>query len=96
MIFHSLALRFLQHLMLSSNGSKSLTMSADFTIVLMCNAYSTYPEYFPRPMAAIGEAINKYAPAHSNSSNQPPVTYPLPMVTLDCLTVHAKMSLIHR
>lgn len=79
-----------------SNGNKSLTMSSDFTIVLMCNAYSTHPEYFPRPMAAIGEAINKYAPTHSNSGNQQPVTYPLPMVTLDCLTVHAKMSLIHR
>lgn len=67
----------------------TLQMSNDFTIVLLCNAYSTNPEFFARPMAAIFETINK-APA---GATQP--TIPLSMVTLDSLTVHSKMSLIH-
>lgn len=41
-------------------------------------------------MAALFETINK-TPV---GAAQP--TVPLPMVTLDSLTVHAKMSLIHR
>lgn len=80
-------LRFLKHLMMANNP---LTMGSDFTIVLLCNAYSTNPDYFTRPMAALFETINK-TPV---GSTQP--TVPLSMVTLDSLTVHAKMSLIHR
>lgn len=72
--------------MLTNN---TLTMGSDFTIVLLCNAYSTNPDYFTRPMAALFETINK-TPA---GAAQP--TVPLSMVTLDSLTVHAKMSLIH-
>lgn len=79
--------RFLKHLMMTNN---TLTMGSDFTIVLLCNAYSTNPDYFTRPMAALFETINK-TPV---GAAQP--TVPLPMVTLDSLTVHAKMSLIHR
>lgn len=80
-----------------SNGTKALTMNpADFTIVLLCNAYSTHPDFFPRPMAAIVETINKYAVSHANAGNLNPITSPLSMVTLDGLTVHAKMSLIHK
>lgn len=70
--------------------NNTLTMGSDFTIVLLCNAYSTNPDYFTRPMAALFETINK-TPV---GAAQP--TVPLPMVTLDSLTVHAKMSLIHR
>lgn len=44
-------------------------------------------------MAALVETINKNAQS-TNSNSQIP-TVPLPMVTLDSLTVHAKMSLIH-
>lgn len=83
--------RYLQHLMLSSNTP--LSMGADFTIVLLCNAYSTNPEYFARPMAALFETINK---SSVGSNQQPMPTVPLSMVTLDSLTVHSKMSLIHR
>lgn len=79
--------RFLKHLMMTNN---TLTMGSDFTIVLLCNAYSTNPDYFTRPMAALFETINK-TPV---GAQQP--TVPLSMVTLDSLTVHAKMSLIHR
>lgn len=64
-------------------------MGTDFTIVLLCNAYSTNPDFFTRPMAALFETINK-GPA---GTAQP--TVPLSMITLDSLTVHAKMSLIH-
>lgn len=82
--------RFLHHLMLT-NGAP-LNMNNDFTVVLLCNAHSTNPEYFARPMAALFETINKT----TVSSNQQPLPIvPLPMVTLDSLTVHAKMSLIH-
>lgn len=70
--------------------NSTLTMGSDFTIVLLCNAYSTNPDYFTRPMAALFETINK-TPV---GATQP--TVPLSMVTLDSLTVHAKMSLIHR
>lgn len=45
-------------------------------------------------MAALVETINKNAQS-TNSNSQPIPTVPLPMVTLDSLTVHAKMSLIH-
>lgn len=79
--------RFLKHLMMTNN---TLTMGTDFTIVLLCNAYSTNPDYFTKPMAALFETINK-TPV---GATQP--TVPLSMVTLDSLTVHAKMSLIHR
>lgn len=82
-LFH----RFLKHLMMTNN---TLTMGSDFTIVLLCNAYSTNPDFFTRPMAALFETINK-TPV---GAQQP--TVPLSMVTLDSLTVHAKMSLIHR
>lgn len=89
-IFHTdefVYYRFLKHLMLTNN---TLSMGSDFTIVLLCNAYSTNPDYFTRPMAALFETINK-TPV---GAAQP--TVPLSMVTLDSLTVHAKMSLIHR
>lgn len=79
--------------MLSNNTP--LTMGSDFIIVLMCNAYSTHPEYFTRPMAALVETINKNVQS-TNSINPSMPTVPLPMVTLDSLTVHAKMSLIHK
>lgn len=88
MTFHWFLFRFLQHL-----TSNTLTVGTDFVIVLLCNAYSTNPEFFTRPMATLFETINKN---QSSNSQQPMPTVPLPMVTLDSLTVHTKMSLIHR
>lgn len=72
--------------------NNTLTMGTDFIIVLLCNAYSTNPDFFTRPMAALFETINK---SPVGTTQQPLPTVPLPMVTLDSLTVHAKMSLIH-
>lgn len=71
----------------------TLTMGHDFIIVLLCNAYSTNPDIFARPMAALFETINK---SLVGTTQQAMPTIPLPMVKLDSLTVHAKMSLIHR
>lgn len=68
-------------------------MGSDFTVVLLCNAYSTNPDFFTRPMSALFETINKIPVGNSQQSVP---TVPLSMVTLDNLTVHAKMSLIHR
>lgn len=45
-------------------------------------------------MAALVESINKNV--QSSTANTNVATFPLPMITLDSLTVHAKMSLIHR
>lgn len=47
-------------------------------------------------MAAMVETINKNAQTSNSNSSQTLPTVPLPMVTLDSLTVHAKMSLIHK
>lgn len=55
---------------------------------------SFFQEYFTRPMAALVESINKNV--QSSTANTNAATFPLPMITLDSLTVHAKMSLIHR
>lgn len=74
------------------SNSAPLQLGNDFMIVLLCNAYSTNPDYFTRPMAGLFETINKTT---VNSNQQAMPTVPLPMVTLDSLTVHAKMSLIH-
>lgn len=68
-------------------------MGNDFIIELLCNAYSTNTDIFTRPMAALFETINK---SPVGTTQQPMPTVPLPMVKLDSLTVHAKMSLIHR
>ena len=37
------------------NGSASATLQVeeDFHVALLCNAYSTNQEYFPRPMGAL-------------------------------------------
>lgn len=73
-----------------------LVVNADFITVLMCNAFSTNPEYFSRPMTALVETINKTQQPGTNVTNLPLPTVPLTMITLDSLTVHAKMSLIHK
>lgn len=44
-------------------------------------------------MAALVESINKNV--QTSTANTNVATFPLPMITLDSLTVHAKMSLIH-
>ena len=35
-----------------------LTMGSDYGIALLCNAYSTNQEIFPRPMGALVETIH--------------------------------------
>ncbi|XP_034947212.1 mediator of RNA polymerase II transcription subunit 23 [Chelonus insularis] len=93
---------FLQHLVMPST---SLCMGTDYRIALLCNAYSTYQEYFSRPMATLVDTVlgpQKNQTQQASSTNLQnssvlatgPIT-PLSMSVLDSLTVHAKMSLIH-
>ncbi|EFA00475.1 mediator of RNA polymerase II transcription subunit 23 [Tribolium castaneum] len=78
---------FLQQLVPPNNTV--LAMGNDYRIALLCNAYSTNPDYYSKPMAALVETIQG-----SPKSTAPP-TAPLSMAVLDSLTVHSKMSLIH-
>lgn len=76
-----------------------MSLNTDFRIVLLCNAYSTNQEYFTRPMALLVETLNgsqKSAATGPGGSNSQMPTVPFSMVVLDSLTVHSKMSLIHR
>ncbi|XP_063986050.1 mediator of RNA polymerase II transcription subunit 23 [Diachasmimorpha longicaudata] len=93
---------FLQHLVMPTT---SLCMGSDYRIALLCNAYSTYQEYFSRPMATLVDTVlgtqknQQQQPLQSNLQNNAalvtgPIT-PLSMSILDSLTVHSKMSLIH-
>lgn len=76
---------FLQQL---ANNPSSLNLS-DYTIALLCNAYSTNQDYFSRPMAALLDTIL----GGNKNTNMPNSC--LSMCILDSLTVHSKMSLIH-
>ncbi|KAJ8925039.1 hypothetical protein NQ315_001210 [Exocentrus adspersus] len=78
---------FLQHLIPPNNAA--LAMGNDYRIALLCNAYSTNPDYYSKPMAALVDTIQGSAKSAS------PPTAPLSMTVLDSLTVHSKMSLIH-
>ncbi|XP_033644723.1 mediator of RNA polymerase II transcription subunit 23-like [Asterias rubens] len=72
----------------------------DYRIAMLCNAYSTSTDMFPRPMAVLVEST--YSSGKTTVSMPGPgmcvasgPTTPLSMSLLDSLTVHAKMSLIH-
>ncbi|GAB6022180.1 Mediator of RNA polymerase II transcription subunit 23 [Chamberlinius hualienensis] len=73
--------------------------STDYKITLLCNAYSTNPECFQKPMGVLADTIyanqksQTLLPGTNCFANGP--TQPLSMNVLDSLTVHAKMSLIH-
>jgi mediator of RNA polymerase II transcription subunit 23 len=78
------------------NNNATLSMGSDFRIALLLNTYSTNPEYFNRPMAALVDTILGSTKTVSNTSATPALpTAPLSMCILDSLTVHSKMSLIH-
>ncbi|BES98684.1 Mediator of RNA polymerase II transcription subunit [Nesidiocoris tenuis] len=93
---------FLQQLV---KNNTNLCMTTDYSIALLCNAYSTNQEHFSRPMAALTDMIltgSQRGPtqpqgsvATMSSSLASGPTTPLSMSTLDSLTVHSKMSLIH-
>nr|XP_029709787.1 mediator of RNA polymerase II transcription subunit 23 [Aedes albopictus] len=90
---------FLQHLVLPNNNA-TLCLGSDYRLALLCNAYSTNPDYFSRPMAALIETIlgnckNQSAGSGGSTSTQSLPTVPLSMCVLDSLTIHSKMSLIH-
>lgn len=70
----------------------TMSLSNDFRLVLVCNAYSTNQEFFARPMNILVEALNGNA---KSSTGAPVQSIPYSMVVLDSLTVHSKMSLIH-
>ncbi|XP_063699049.1 mediator of RNA polymerase II transcription subunit 23 [Culicoides brevitarsis] len=79
----------LQHDYLQKLISNTVTITTNnYTIPLLCNAYSTNQDYFSRPMAGLVDTIS---PKGSNANNN----NCLSMQLLDSLTVHAKMSLIH-
>ncbi|KAF7988683.1 hypothetical protein HCN44_001256 [Aphidius gifuensis] len=94
---------FLQHLAMPTT---SLCMGSDYRIALLCNAYSTYQEFFSRPMAILVDTVGGSQKNHQPQQPLPPnlqnnaalatgpIT-PLSMSILDSLTVHSKMSLIH-
>ncbi|KAL1116974.1 hypothetical protein AAG570_004302 [Ranatra chinensis] len=92
---------WLHHLVLPTNN---LCMGSDYRIALLCNAFSTNQDYFPRPMTALVESIlgtQKGGPQQAPVSPflnaalaNGPIT-PLSVSILDSLTVHSKMSLIH-
>ncbi|XP_065086456.1 mediator of RNA polymerase II transcription subunit 23 [Ochlerotatus camptorhynchus] len=86
---------FLQHLVMPNNNT-TLCMGSDYRLALLCNAYSTNPDYFSRPMAALIETIlgNSKNQSGAGGSQSLP-TVPLSMCVLDSLTIHSKMSLIH-
>ncbi|XP_041358001.1 mediator of RNA polymerase II transcription subunit 23-like [Gigantopelta aegis] len=78
-------------------NTKNLSLN-DFTIALLCNAYSTNTDFFGLPMGILIESVY----GNTKSTTMLPgnivasaPTVPLPMSLLDSLTVHAKMSLIH-
>jgi mediator of RNA polymerase II transcription subunit 23 len=70
----------------------------DFRVALLCNAFSTNQDVFPRPMGALVEIVHAKkvtTPMPGNNCSAGGPTAPLSMDILDALTVHAKMSLIH-
>lgn len=81
----------LQHDYLQKLASSTVALSTNnYTIPLLCNAYSTNQEHFSRPMAALLDTIIGQKGNNATNSNC------LSMQILDSLTVHSKMSLIHR
>ncbi|KAH1002628.1 hypothetical protein HUJ04_008697 [Dendroctonus ponderosae] len=84
-------LEFIQHL--TTPSSNSFVTGTDYRVALLCNAYSTYQEFFNKPMMSLVESIQGGPKA--GTPNCPLPTCPLSMTVLDSLTVHSKMSLIH-
>ena len=88
-------------------SNASLVMGTDYKIALLCNAYSTNNEYVTRPMTALVDAVlglqrgvqqqpSLSSSAMNNAAMPSGPTTPLSMAILDSLTIHAKMSVIHR
>ncbi|GIY39674.1 mediator of RNA polymerase II transcription subunit 23 [Caerostris darwini] len=88
-------LEFLQSSL--NNNNLAHTLSTDYRVPLLCNAYSTNQDCFTRPMAILVEAVQgtqKQQASLTGGAVSGPIT-PLSMSNLDSLTVHTKMSLIH-
>lgn len=77
------------------NNTANLSLSKDYSIALLCNAYSTNQDFFSRPMGVLIETILGPSKTIGTPAGQLPIV-PLSMSILDSLTVHSKMSLIHR
>lgn len=76
------------------NNAANLSLNKDYSIALLCNAYSTNQDFFSRPMGVLIDFILGPSKNIGSTSVQLP-TAPLSMSILDSLTVHSKMSLIH-
>jgi mediator of RNA polymerase II transcription subunit 23 len=92
---------FLQHNALNPPSSAP---SGDYRVALLCNAFSTTLDCLARPMGSLMESLhgNLSQKGSGNAGgstggmpNTGPIS-PIPLAFLDALTVHAKMSLIHR
>lgn len=90
---------FLQHLVMPNSNNTLSIGSTDYRVSLLCNAFSTNQDFFNRPMAVLLDTIynpkNPTGTVGTTGSLATP-TVPLSMSVLDSLTVHSKMSLIHR
>lgn len=92
---------FLLH---NAHNPPSSAPSGDYRVALLCNAFSTTLDCLGRPMGSLMESLHgslnqKGTGSAGNSSGGMPNTgpiSPIPLAFLDALTVHAKMSLIHR
>lgn len=87
---------FLQQLAIPNANGGNLVLGKDYSVALLCNAYSTNQDYFSRPMAVMIDTILGKATTIPSSSPMQLPSSPLSMSILDSLTVHSKMSLIHR
>ncbi|XP_014226928.1 mediator of RNA polymerase II transcription subunit 23-like [Trichogramma pretiosum] len=91
---------FIQH---AASQITTLSIDTDYTIPLLCNAYSTMGpnDYFSQSLAVLFDTISKphqrqQSPTMLNSSvSVNPPTVPLTISILDSMTAHAKMNLIH-
>ncbi|XP_040568431.2 LOW QUALITY PROTEIN: mediator of RNA polymerase II transcription subunit 23 [Lepeophtheirus salmonis] len=71
--------------------SLSVTGNEFYMVPVMCNTYSTQ-DCFQLPIGVLMATIGGIVAENMNPAN---IIEPLPMETLDCLSVHVKMSLIH-
>lgn len=92
-----------EFLLFNAQNPPSSTPSGDYRVALLCNAFSTTLDCLARPMGSLMESLHgnlsqKNTTAGGGTSgmqNIGPIS-PIPLAFLDALTVHAKMSLIHR
>ena len=87
-----------EFLLQNAHNPPSSAPSGDYRVALLCNAFSTTLDCLARPMGSLMESLHgnlNQKNSSGGSSGSMPIS-PIPLSFLDALTVHAKMSLIHR